>query len=518
MQKSVIVLATAIVIGFIADLLLKSTFMTGVPMGIGMPLLIDILAFATICLAFKSDKPLVRKGLYFLVPAAIFSTGFACTDSPTLLAIDLGVVFLSLTFSAIALTGGAVTTGGIVNYLAHIANGLLIPLISAADLLSFSIKWDQILPQEWGKHAASVTRGLVIGVPITAVFFALFVSADAAFAAIAGKAVHVDVFDMAANFGLTAVATWLSAGYLHSFTTSKPPALALDDSMGPRPAQTATAEIVCPPPSTSIQLNITEVTVALSLVNALFFSFVLVQLKFLFGGASLVNLTPGLSFAEYARKGFFDLNIAAALVLPMLLVVDHWLKKTTLASTVVFRTLAGTLIGLLSVVMASAFMRMHLYQTEYGQSELRLYTMVFMGWLATVCIVFAGTVMTGRRQYFAFGSFLTGLATIGGLHALNPDNLIAVANIGHAKCGKPFDAPYLMTLSADAIPGIVKNIDGLSKADQQTIAQSLTNQHSGAWHADWRSFNFSRAGAFNAVHDNLPKLEKMARGDKSNAK
>jgi hypothetical protein len=64
------------------------------------------------------------------------------------------------------------------------------------------------------------------------------------------------------------------------------------------------------------------VSVALWILNLLFLGFMAVQLRYLFGGADLVEVTAGLGYAEYARRGFFELVATAALVVPILLVAD----------------------------------------------------------------------------------------------------------------------------------------------------------------------------------------------------
>src|SRR5688572_31274949 len=62
-----------------------------------------------------------------------------------------------------------------------------------------------------------------------------------------------------------------------------------------------------------------------------------VQLRYLFGGADLVELTPGLSYAEYARRGFFELVAATALVVPILLLADWVVAPDTSRSRNVLR-------------------------------------------------------------------------------------------------------------------------------------------------------------------------------------
>lgn len=513
MQKSVLILAVASLVGLAGDGLFRNTVSTGIPIGLGIPLFVQILACATIFIAFRSNMPLGRKGLYFLLPALLFSLGFAVRDSGIILAIDLGVVFLSLSFAALSLTGLPLTTAGISSYLSAILSGMILPFLNTADLLYSYVEWDKLMPASLSKHMRSVMRGLMIGLPITAVFFGLFVSADPAFAAIVGKSVNIDIGEAFRDSVLVGLFSWTAAGYLHTFALSKMsqdtttlllPAGAENTSALRRETVPGALDV----PGT--KLGITEIGVALGLLNLLFAAFVVVQLKFLFGGASLVGLTPGLTFAEYARKGFFDLTIAAALVLPVLLMADHMLARSSKIGVAVQRGLSFSLLGLLAVVMASALMRMHLYQTEYGQSELRFYTTAFMTWLGMVCTIFAGTVLVGKRQYFAFSSFIAGLTVITGLHVINPDAMIARANLSHAKTGKSFDASYAVSLSNDAVPTLVRNIDDLPRGDQRIIARALIGQLSGAWKADWRSFNLSRTFAYQAVNDNSAKLNELA--------
>lgn len=65
----------------------------------------------------------------------------------------------------------------------------------------------------------------------------------------------------------------------------------------------------------------------------------------------------------------------------------------------------------------------------------------------------AATVLRGRREQFAFGALLAGVATLAGLHAANPDALIVRVNAARIAHGQTFDAAYAASLSGDAVPG-----------------------------------------------------------------
>lgn len=270
-----------------------------------------------------------------------------------------------------------------------------------------------------------------------------------------------------------------------------------------------------------LALGLTEMATVLGSVNILFATFVAVQLRYLFGGASLIEITPGLSYAEYVHKGFFELNTVVALVLPMLLMADSMLIRKSKMGLYTFRLLAGTQIALVLVILGSALMRMGLYQAEFGQSELRLYVTVFMGWLGTVCAIFAATVLSGKRQRFAFASYLSGVAILLGINLANPDALIQTSNMALSKlrpqdiglvlnsAPKPLDTAYALSLSSDGIPPMIDAIEELPKADAKILAKALLQKHAEK-KSDWRLFNLSRKLANNAIKAHKNQLTVLA--------
>jgi len=257
----------------------------------------------------------------------------------------------------------------------------------------------------------------------------------------------------------------------------------------------------------------------LGLLDALFLGFVVVQLRYFFGGAELVQMTTGLTYAEYARRGFFELVAVAALVLPLLLAMHWLLKKDDSAGERIFRGLAAAQIAMLFVIMASAFERMRLYQSEYGLTEERLYPTAFMAWLAVVFVWFVMTVLRGRRKHFAFGALVAGYLLIGALQLLNPDALIARANIARALAGKSFDARYAGHLSADAAPVLAKSLPALgpgvvSPSDRCALAARIIKRWSPAEKAGWRRWSLGRARAIEAVRGNAAALTALACSEK----
>ena len=264
------------------------------------------------------------------------------------------------------------------------------------------------------------------------------------------------------------------------------------------------------PTARRFALGVVEVGVVLGLLDALFLGFVCVQVRYLFGGATWVAQTGGLTYAEYARRGFFELVWATALVLPLLLALHWLLRADDRAAQRLFRALASAQIVLLFVIIASALTRMRLYQSEYGLTELRLYTTAFMGWLALVFVWFAATVLRGARERFACGAFVTACFIIAALHLVNPDATIVRTNVAHAHQGRAFDALYATSLSADAVPTLVSALPSLTQDARCFAARELLAQWSAQGATDWRAWSVARGAAWRAVAQQEASLRAWA--------
>jgi hypothetical protein len=262
------------------------------------------------------------------------------------------------------------------------------------------------------------------------------------------------------------------------------------------------------------RLSFAEWTIPLAVLDALFLAFVLVQVRYLFGGASRVEAEVGLTYAEYARRGFFELVTVAALTLPLLLLADWALRRERRRDEIVFRALAAVLLVLLVVVMASALQRMRLYQREFGLTEARVYATAFMLWLAVVLAWLAATVLRGRRHLFAGGAVATALAVVVALNAANPNGLIAGVNVDRVRDGRPVDLAYLLQLGDDAVPTLARELPRLAPARTQHaepdyVAAALLARECRR-ERGWRTWNLARARADDAVREAEAALRAVA--------
>ena len=470
-------LAAALLAGVSGNVLLRAT-----PWGVNFGIWITIVAATIIFLVRQHQPQLLGNGNWFAVPAIFFAGTFAWRDSITLNALSLLALLLIAVMVAMRARSGQLLLAGVTEYLQNLVIGIFMTVIGPLFLIFGEISWNELPRDGWSKKALEVGRGFAIAAPLLLLFGGLFVAADAAFENIIARTFNIDGLSVFTHVLLTAAFTWITAGFLRwTFIKSD-----------------TTVEATTRPEFLS--LGIIETATVLSLLDLLFAAFVAVQFRYFFGGKANIPNGRGFEYAEYARHGFFELVWVSILVLPLLLGMHWLLRKDNPKHEQVFRVLAGIKLALLAVIMLSAMQRMRLYQGECGLTELRVYTMAFMGWLGVVFIWFAVTVLRGQRQRFAFGAAMTGLAMIAGLHFANPDNLIVRVNLQRASEGKAFDAAYTSSLSADSIPALAEGAVVGSAEERKIIAERLQYAAAQYQRKDWRSWNWARVRAVARSH------------------
>jgi hypothetical protein len=252
------------------------------------------------------------------------------------------------------------------------------------------------------------------------------------------------------------------------------------------------------------RIGIVEIGTVLALLDLLFLAFVAVQFRYLFGGRGLVESRTHLTYAAYARHGFFELVAVAALVLPLLLLADWVLRRERSRDHAVFAGLAATLVLLLLAVVASALERLWIYQQEYGLTELRVYATGLVLWLGAVLLCFCATVLRRRRRSFAVGALVAGFAAVAAMNVLNPDALIARTNVARPQV----DIGYLARLSDDATPTLLRALPSLSSTERRRLAAALLSRSESG---DWRAWNLDRSRASAAIARDRALLERLAR-------
>ncbi|HEX6289688.1 MAG TPA: DUF4173 domain-containing protein, partial [Herpetosiphonaceae bacterium] len=285
----------------------------------------------------------------------------------------------------------------------------------------------------------------------------------------------VDVMRWFGHLLFVLVATYVSAGALLTALTQDQSTPAQSLTPGDLPVEPAEGETQKLGRRGRRFLGFTEALTVLVAVDVLFGGFMAIQAAYLFGGISTLERT-GMGYAEYARRGFFELVAATCLALGLIWLLAFLTQRVLVWKQRAFNTSSGILILLMLGMLASAFKRLLLYEDYYGYTRLRLYTHGFMIWLAVILLICLFALWRTRFRLFVAGSMATALIYLALLNVVNTDALIVRENIRRYQASGKLDVDYLQTLSVDATPTLVAGLDTLSDQARASLDQHLIRQ------------------------------------------
>jgi hypothetical protein len=429
------VAGTALTLGVAADMLLHD--------GVGpvsFALGTALVALALLALVWRSGRSLPRESGAWLVGAVLFAALTTWRNAQQLQALDTVATLGCLVLAAIRLRDARAailaerlrdTVAAGISQFADVAIGIF-PLV-LRELAARGIK------SRVGVRVNQILRPALLAAVILLVFGSLLRSADPIFASLATLP-SIDVGNIIGHAVTILFFTVLVAGWARSALLPEPTRFTVGAGYG-------------------FTLGTADVTTILGTLNVLFAAFVLAQLGWFFGGEQFLRERTGLTAAQYARGGFFQILWIVALVVPVLVVTRGALKPgAALARR--HTVLAIPVIVLLGAMIAGAIARLNLYVNYYGFTTERLYPLVFMCWLFATLVWLTVTVLRDWSRPFAFGAALSAAATLFTLNVLDPDAFVARVNVARAKDAAPassvvLDIDHLSTLAGGAVPQAV---------------------------------------------------------------
>jgi hypothetical protein len=426
------ILAHALLLGVAADLLIRDGFT-----GLGFPTWIAILSIGMLSLVGRADRRLPRESAAWLAVAVLFGAGMAWRDAGLLQFLDFIATLFALGMAAIALGDArAALLAARIRETVWAAAAVIRSVV--AGLFPLVLR-DGAVPRastEMSGRVRPAIRALLIALPLLIVFGSLLRDADPLFASLVAFP-DLDLENIFSHLFLIGFFTWVVAGWARA---------GLIADLGRHRA----------PDGAPFSLGMLDVTAALGVLDVLFALYVATQLGWFFGGERFLQERTGLTAAQYARQGFFQMVWVVLLVVPLLLGTRAALRPGRELERR-HTALALPLLALLGAMIVSAMSRMRLYVQYYGLTTDRFYPMVFMAWLAVVLVWLALTVLRGKGRAFAAGSVVTGLVTLAALNVAVPEVIVARANLARARLGSTsatpqLDVAYLAQLDGEAAP------------------------------------------------------------------
>ena len=338
------------------------------------------------------------------------------------------------------------------------------------------------------KRTLAVVLGLCGAVALVSVLLPVLASADALFAA------SLERLNWSLRFRMPPVGTLFQRLFWALVLT--PFVFGLLYALGhPR--------LLCPPEAKRVpQGDALGFLLALAAVDGLYLAFLAVQSAGLFGGPEYLE-SLGVSYAEWARSGFFQMVGVTVVNLSLILAALTLARREGGA----WRGLRG-LCALLAVeslvLLASAAWRMTLYVSAYGLSFKRCMTYWGMGMMALFFL--AGLWKTGKPEFrFCKWAFPVALAGWLAINCVPVDYLVARNQVNRylraeALGGTPsISAGYLLDgLSYDTLHQLARLDSGTLFFDQRTgeevpLGDLLQRRREEAWEecGDWRSWTLS---------------------------
>ncbi len=330
-----------------------------------------------------------------------------------------------------------------------------------------------------------ILRGLLIALPVVAIFAALLSSADAIFNQQLNHLIELfrlqDLPEYIFRcvyilFGAYAIAGVL----LHAATQSQDEKLLGEDK-----------------PLVAPFLGFTEAGIVLGSVFILFLSFVIIQFQYFFGGHANIRI-DGYTYSEYAVRGFGELVTVAFFTLLMLLGLSGVTRRESEGQRRAFSGLGVGLVALVLVMLVSAYQRLGLYEAAYGFSRLRTYTHVVLIWIGLLLIATIVLEIMRRDRAFAFAAVIAALGFAVSLSLLNVDAFIVKQNIQRDGGKVALDSQYFLNLSDDAVPALVDayRTPSLPAPVKEKVGAALAciryNRSLDQRDLPWQSFHLSR--------------------------
>lgn len=385
--------------------------------------------------------------------------------------------------------------------------------LPASIVLSIFPALDIVIKSKWqgGSQVSAVIRGLLLAAPLLFIFVMLFASADAVFS---------QQLDRLADFMgeltpstplISAVLIVLATGLLSCSLLQQQPGTAVSEaslasdtrvtnpgvtnpglanqSPTNSPASYSAGQMLWP--GLRIRLGQAETAIVMGSLALLFLTFVLLQTSYLFGGRELIAARSGLTLADYARRGFFELLTVAVLTMAVLMAL-----ASVRCHQILFRRLGAVLIACVMIMLLSAAYRLHLYVDQFGMTMARLVALAVMVWLSFGLLWFAATVLRGNARGFLAGLVISSMACCLLLAAVNPAARVASINIEHARSNNvALDVAYLNQLGADVVPAVMAYLNEAGSPGINCIAARRWFAGRDRASTDWRDWNAARATA-----------------------
>lgn len=335
---------------------------------------------------------------------------------------------------------------------------------------------EQIPKEDKHKNAKLIGIGIVCSLPLLLIILALLMSADGVFANAFDVIFSKIEFIFTSDFIIDLIGRLIVISLVFVYIVCILYNIFNKDSAFQR--EYKEKQII------KSHINPVIVNTILTIINVVYLVFTGIQFLYLYSYVfSDAHLNTTLNLAEYARQGFFQLMIITIINFAIILLTNENQKKEETKNK--YTKWMNVAMCIFTIVIAiSAFMRMRLYESEYGYTFLRL--MVYIILITEIIAIIPTIIYILKGKINLLKSYLIiGITMYVVTNFANIDYLIAKNNINRVMNKMPgefvreIDTDYLIeNLGTDAVSEIVYLYSTIEDArDKRRINNYLYNMY-----------------------------------------
>ncbi|MFP7296423.1 DUF4153 domain-containing protein [Neobacillus niacini] len=236
----------------------------------------------------------------------------------------------------------------------------------------------------------------------------------------------------------------------------------------------------------------------LVLINVVYVLFTIVQFKYFFSG----TLQGDFTYAEYARKGFFELLFVTLINLTITILVLTYESKSTGYIKRIIQSQLTILVISSGVLLSSAFMRLSMYEEAYGFTFIRVMAHSFMIFLVVIFMYTLVKIWMEKLSLFHF-YFISALLYYTLMNVINVEQIIVTNNLERYEQNGKVDIHYLNSLSHTGVLGLIDLYKVTPELPGLKDILIERKNEANISHISWQSYNLKRIQA----NDELRKLQ-----------
>lgn len=326
--------------------------------------------------------------------------------------------------------------------------------------------------QKGKKHSnmsSYVWIGLLIGIPLLAIVVAILASADPVF-----KEVMETIFGQLFSWTIIVFTLFIFFTYIYLY------GLFVKMPLGNLGTETGQDKKYEP------AIGIT-ITIPLTVVYLLF---IVIQILYLF--MNNLSLPDGMSYAEYARQGFFQLLFVAILNVFIVTICTGIFQEHKVLKMILTVMCICTF-----VMIASSVVRMFMYIDEYNLTYQRIVVLLL---LAMTAVLMLGVLIKLYCKSFPLITY--GLFTIAAIYVVfafaRPVHIVADYNLNHTSHREP-DIEYIRDMGLDAVPDVYEYVKKHHLSNDSVLYENYREEVSVEDYFRWVERVTSDYGSFEAI-------------------